>query len=468
MADDSGVPVWGIEAGDGTIRAVRLAPREDGGFLVLDYREEPSSGPGPEALVAFLKHRGLTRHAIAVAMLSPTSWFRSVRLSPDDLARPRDDMAACLAEYIPPEPENIDFKWTVTGDNLYLVSAEERARVESYMIALETAQVPAYGLVTGCQALHAGIARSGLLAGDGVVIRVLESWTDVLLLDDGQAARQALPLGRRDLGDDGNRNLFADDVVRIIDYHRSRIDREEPERIVLLGLDEASARAIGERLPGATIPFPEDATSVRGGGRFSLPKALEACRAAPAAVGAALSAVAVPRNEELSLRPLPTALPKPPSRGRRWLVASLLLWAAIGVAWFGLSAERDRLRDIVDQPVPTKPALLPEDAGLLTDLFRLAALRLAFPEAAATALRAVPEGEGAPFRADLLRISATPERAYDVDLSILLLNAGNDPKDPRIEAVAEVFRRETGTSPIRAGAEGNFRVSGTFRTGGGK
>ena len=63
MADDSGVPVWGIEAGDGTIRAVRLAPREDGGFLVLDYREEPSSGPGPEALVAFLKHRGITRES---------------------------------------------------------------------------------------------------------------------------------------------------------------------------------------------------------------------------------------------------------------------------------------------------------------------------------------------------------------------------------------------------------------------
>ena len=205
-----------------------------------------------------------------------------------------------------------------------------------------------------------------------------------------------------------------------------------------------------------------------GGGRFSLQKALEACRAAPAAVGAALSAVAVPRNEELSLRPLPTELPKPPSRGRLWFVASLLLWAAIGVAWFGLSAERDRLRDIVDRPVPTEPALLPEDAGLLTDLFRLAALRLAFPEAAATALRAVPEVEGAPFRADWLRISATPEGAYDVYLSILLLNAGNDPKDPRIEAVAEVFRRETGISPIRAGDEGNFRVSGTFRAGDGK
>jgi len=416
MAEAEGVPVWGIDAGDGILRAIRLAPREEGGFLVLDYREEPAEGPGPEALVSFLRRRGLTRHAIAVAMLSPTSWFRSVRLAADDLARPRDDMAACLTEYIPREPADVDFRWTVTGENLYLLSAEERARVESYMIALETAQVAAYGLTAGSQALHSGVHRSGLLAGDGIVIRVLEAWTDLLLLDDGQAARQALPLGRRDLADEETRRLFADDVARLLEYHRTRVTREEPERIVLLGLDEETGKAVGELLPVTPIPFPEDATPVRGGGRMSLPRALESCRAAPAALGAALSVVASPRNEELSLRPFPTVLPKPPSRGGSWIAAAVLLWATLAVAWLGLTAQRDHLQAIVDRPVREEPSLTEENAAVLWHLSRLAMLRLAFPRAATAALRAVPGEDAAPFRTERLDLRATAEGGYVIDL----------------------------------------------------
>ena len=30
------------------MRAIRLAPRNEGGVLVLDYREEPATGPGPD------------------------------------------------------------------------------------------------------------------------------------------------------------------------------------------------------------------------------------------------------------------------------------------------------------------------------------------------------------------------------------------------------------------------------------
>ncbi|MEN8148363.1 MAG: hypothetical protein ABFS86_00985 [Planctomycetota bacterium] len=476
MADDNSVPVWGIEAGDDVIRAVRLAPGEDGGFRVLEYREEPAHGPGPEAAVAFLKRRGLKRHAVAVAMLSPTSWFRSVTLSEDELARPRDDMSAYLSEYIPPEPEDLDFRWTVTGENLYLISAEIRARVESYMIALESAQVYAYGLLGGIQALHAGVQRSGLLDGDGIVIRVLERWTDVLFLDDGHAARQALPVGRRDLrpdpGSEGGSTeahaTFAADLGRLLEYHRTRVPREEPERVVLLGPDETTAAALSELLPGETLTFPADAAPLSGGSGLSLTRALAACRAAPAAVGAALSAVSAPRNEELSLRSLPTVLPKPPAGDRTWCAAAALLWIALLVGWFGLARDRDRLKEALSREMPARPAISRTDAAELSRLAHRAGMRLSFPRATARALAAVPGEAAAPFRTERLSLTADPDGAYRVQLTIVLPGASEDMKGPRVRAAIERFRKASGRDPILEGSGGEIRLKGSFPAGGGR
>jgi len=466
MADENPVPVWGIEAGDDTLRAVRLAPGENGGFRVLEYREEPARGPGPEAAVTFLKRRGLKRHAVAVAMLSPTSWFRSVSLSEEEIARPRDDMTACLAEYIPPEPEEIDFRWTVTGDNLYLISADSRARVESYMIALESAQVYAYGLLGGTQALHAGVHRSGLLGGDGIVVRVLSKWTDVLFVDGGHAARQALPVGLRDLGSEEARTTFAADLGRLIEYHRTRTPREEPERIVLLGLDDNAVAEIGAGLPGETCTFPADAEAVRGGGRVSLVKALAACRAAPAAVGAALSAVSNPRNEELSLRPLPTVLPKPPAGDGTWYAAAALLWIALVLGWVGLSRERDRLQEVLHRPPPERALITEEDAGALEDLAARARLHLAFPLAAVSALAAVPGRDGAPFHTERLTLDADPAGGYRVGITVVIENAGEGLKSERVKSAARRFKQATGRDPVVNGSKGNVRLSGSFRAGG--
>jgi hypothetical protein len=263
--------------------------------------------------------------------------------------------------------------------------------------------------------------------------------------------------------------VLAEDVGRILAYHRSRVEREQPERIVLLGLSGEAAEAVGANLPAPPVPFPEDATPVRGGGRVSLTKALDACRAAPAALGAALAAVATPRDEELTIRPLPTTLPRPPSGGRSWVAAAVLLWAALAVTWIGLKTQRDRLEEVLaGSDGPETPTLSAADADRIRRLSRLAALELSFPAAAATALRAIPGEDAAPFRTEHLLLNAGADGSYDVRLAVLLLHAGSDPRDSRVEAAARRFADATGTEPIQEATGGNFRISGTFRAGGEK
>lgn len=402
MAGEEAVPVWGIEVGSRLVRAVRVARRPEDGYVLLDYREGPISAPGPEGLVAFVRRHRLWGHPLVLAIDSPSTRFRTVALSPAEASG--DDPRSALLEYVHPEPELIELHSREVGTNLHLLAAEDRARVESFLIALERADLPAYALMPALPAVDEAVRRSGLFVGDGVLLHLTDAWVDLVFLDGDSVRHLALPVGPEELATEEGRAGFADDFTRLLEYHRTRRPREEAERIVLLGFPPAVAEALAPKLPARPIPFPGEAGPLRGKGRISLLRAMEIVRQAPAAVGAGIAGAASPRRLELALRPLPDPLPKPPQPIGAWLLAAALVLLAVGVAWFGVDRENRRLRDGLAFAPDANRVSAAEAAEVRREMHALRR-RLAWRETAGRILDALPGEDAAPWSTRSLEIS---------------------------------------------------------------
>ncbi len=446
--------VWGVEVGDSVIRAVRVARRAEGGFRLLAHRERRVEQGDPDALVAFLRKQGLLRHPLVIAVHDPGADLKTVFLPPELAGRDAQDLRMGLLEYVHPEPEQVDLRFRREDEDRVLLLVMDRARVEGYLVALERAAVPCYALVSDLEALHAAVRRSGLFEGDGVIVRILPGATDLLFLDGDTVGHLGLPAGADDLRTEEGAVTFASDVLRLIEYRRSRFPREGPERIVLLGIDEEARRRLEPHLRVPVLPFPSDAASLHGRGGVALSEALEIARRAPAALGAALAAAASPRRLDLAFRALPDELPAPPAPAGTWIAAALLLWAALAVAWVGTAREVERLRGILAQrEAPRAPAVAAETAARLRELVRRGRLALAFPAAVERVFRAVPGPDLAPYRTASLELSGGEDGSWSAEIRLLL--PGGDA--PSREARERRFRAWRSRLPAGASVESESR-----------
>jgi hypothetical protein len=444
MAGEGGVPVWGIEVGGRIIRAVRAVRRPEGGVTLLDYREGEATAPGAEGALAFLRKHHLRGHPLVLAIESPSTHLRTVALSPAESAG--DDVRGSLLEYVHPEPELVEIHSAPLGDRRHLLCAEDRARVESFLIALERADLPAYALLPGLAAVYECVHTSGLFPGDGIVIRVHSEWSDVLFLDGEQVRRLGLPVGAAALEGEETRQAFAQDLRRLIDYHRTRTPIEGEERIALLGVPASVASALGPLLPAPPVAFPADAAPLRGKGRISLLRALELARLAPAAVGAAMAGASAPPHLALAFHDFPDRLPGPPRAGGTWIAAALLLWAAAGTVYFGVGRETDRLRAADRAPGPAPTRVSTETAEAVRDLEQAGRRRLAYPEVIDALLRSLPDEPAAPWRVTSLGLDSRGS-GFRGEITLRLPGAAAADESDRVKAARKRARAATGAEP---------------------
>ena len=126
----------------------------------------------------------------------------SITTSPDSPSSTGEDARLDCLDHIHSEPEFVDFRWKQTGEDTRIICAEDRARVESYLLALEGAEAPAYALMSSIDALVGLMRRTGVFEGDGLLLRVRRRWTDAVFLDGSAVRHLGLPVGERDLEDE--------------------------------------------------------------------------------------------------------------------------------------------------------------------------------------------------------------------------------------------------------------------------
>ena len=450
MSGEEGVPVWGIEVGGRVIKAARVSRRAEGGFWLLEYREEPAPSPGPEGAVEFLRRRNLLRHPVVLAVDSASSRFRTVALTAAEAAVENPHTA--LIEYVHPEPEEIELHSTPLAPAFHLLLAEDRARIEGYMIALERADLPAYGLCAALSALYEVVRRTGLFEGDGVVIRVGTGWSDLLFLDGPSVRHLALPLGRDDLARDDGRRAFATDFSRLLEYHRTRVPRDEGERIVLLGIDGPDAEALASHLPARPLPFPGDAGPLRGKGKITLLRAMELIRVSPVAIGAAIAGAASPRRLELAYHDLPAELPAPPRPAAAWLGAAAVVWLAVLIALLGVRRENTRLDAALAGSASAPARVAPRDVRAVEDLAASARRRISYSRAISRLAYLLPGKDSAPWRTDSIALTAGPAGGFRGLLSLRI--AGGAAPDGSARGEKAVLRAEReGAEPVRKEAD---------------
>jgi hypothetical protein len=281
------------------------------------------------------------------------------------------------------------------------------------------------------------VRRTGLFGGDGLVLRIGATWSDLLFLDGEKVRHLALPVGSEGLADPERRTAFAQDVERLLAYHRTRSPRDESERIVLLGADAALTEALAGALPARPIPFPGDAGPVRGKGRVTLMKAMEVIRRSPASVGAAIAGASDPRHLELAYRKLPEKLPAPPRPGGAWLAAAVLVWIAVGLAFFGVDRDRTRLREALAAADHAPGSIEPAEARAFQDLASAARRRLAWSEATSRLGFLLPAKESAPWRTETIDLETGPDGSFRGEVSLRLPGAaGEQGADRRLLAVS--------------------------------
>ena len=280
MANDGAtpIPVWGIEVGGGCLRAVRAVRRDGGGYEILAFEEVSDATPGPDALISFIRRKGLKNHPLVIAISSPTARLLCSRLPMESVGMDDEDTRSELLEFIHQEPEDVEFRHLDLGGYRYLLSAENRIRVEGYIAALEGAGIPAYALTTSLETMLRVLRDHGYFPGDGLIIRVDRNWSDVILLDGEVIEHQGLPVGSTHLVTEEARRSLAADLSKLVEYHhhRKHLGREEAgeapaARFLLLGLPPETAAAITPHLPGEVValdiqdsPLHQEVRSGRG------------------------------------------------------------------------------------------------------------------------------------------------------------------------------------------------------------
>ncbi len=446
------VPIYGIEAGRGIVRATRAVRQPDGRVAILSHEERRSEAPLAECLAEFVRRRGLRRHPLMIALLTPAPHFLTVTLTPEEMLQSADELRESFLERVHPEPDQVELRYSRAASNVWLLCAEERAQIESVLVALEKVQATTYGVLSSTDAALTAIRHFAGLTGDALVVRILPDWTEILFLDGPNVRRHSLPAGARELADAEARRVFGQDLRRLTDYHRTRVPREGPERVVLLGADPDLAAALGPLLPSPPEPLPEPARLAPG--RGLKPGRLEALLAqTPGSLGAAAAAAAVPRKGEMSFKALPDvlALPRPPAR--TWFAAAAILWLALAVAFLGGRQRR---------PVsPAAPPVTKAAVESLSSAVRQARRAVAFPAATQALLDALPPAEAAPFATERAEILVGPGGDAVAELALLL--PGLDPADagsPRraaLEALAEEHLLVLEILPAEGGARAVLR-----------
>ncbi|MHC4861333.1 MAG: hypothetical protein ACYTDY_14715, partial [Planctomycetota bacterium] len=416
-AGEEGIPVWGIDAGPDTIQAARVVRGADGELFLVDFAEAPSEGSGPDALVSFIRRRRLAKHPLVVAIHSASSRLGSVSLPMEQISTIAEEMRLACLEYIHPEPEYVDLRWTPANEDTQLICAEDRARVESYLVALETADVAAYGLVSSLDALLCGVRRAGVFQGDGVLLRVRPRWSDIILLDGDAVAHFGLPVGATELEEQAGREMVAADLAKIIEYHRVRVPREEAERILVLGLPAPAAEELSSLLPGDSVTTPEDPGNLKGRGKVSASRTRDLLLESPDAVGAAVAGASVPRRLQLAFRALPDELPQPPRPALSWFAAALIVWVALALAWFATSRDVASLGDglaALERSRILEHSVEAETAERLQGLITEARFVEDFSHAVEGVFLTVPDETLAPYAAETITIHRALQGGYQV------------------------------------------------------
>jgi HAMP domain-containing protein len=474
MANDAGtpIPVWGIDVGSGVLHAVRTIRRDGGGFDVLAYEEVPAPESASEALIAYLKRKALKKHPLVVAQSSPSARLLGVHLSPDLVGMDDEDTRAELLELIHPEPDEVEFRHLSLGEDHFLVSAEDRGRVEGMIAALEGAGITCYGLTTSLQTMFRGLRETGLFTGDGVLIRVQPRWSDVLIVDGLQVIHQGIPIGSGELADDAGRQKLAGDVARLLDFRRSRAGREKEEeeeepavhRFLVVGLEKEVVAALAPHLPGELFSLSAESGKVRGRGRITTERALEIVALAPGAFGASISGAASPRRLQLAYRDLPATLSLPRGPTGTFVAAAAVVLLAVFVTWFGLTRDVAEVRDALARlEKPRMLAPTPEDLARLETMSGAARRLLSMPLAAERILEALPEAAAAPYETSALEISGREDGGFDAHLAVTFEGLADDLAASRIAGylkhLDERFLGRTKIEPHAAGVTVHIRFA---------
>ena len=436
------VPVWGIEVGRGKIRAVRAVRRGDDGFLLLDYREAEPGDESPEAIVSFLRKTGLRDHPLVIAIESPSAHLTSADLTEEESKQGADGLREILLEHVHQEPELIDLRFERRSDRTWTVCAEGRGHVEEYLLAMERAGLPAYALVSTLDVLVGAVRRTGLFEGDGILLRVKPRWTDVVFFDGDAVRHQGIPTGGDHLEEDGGAEALATDIKRLIDYHRTRSPREEPERLVLTGLDGPAAERLSALLPERPLPFPGDAGPVKGKGRLAGTGVSDLLRTSPGAVGAALAGCASPRRLDMAFHTLPEALPRPMRRVPIWTAAAALLCLGLGFLIYRVKTDTARITEALAELQqgrgPVAEGITKGTSETLRNLGGQARTALTVHAALEQLLGALPEAGQAPYRTEVLSVRVLPNGDTEARAAFLFPAAPEaDPEGRRVESFVE-------------------------------
>jgi len=444
MANDGAtpIPVWGIEVGGGCLRAVRAVRRDGGGYEILAFEEVSDATPGPDALISFIRRKGLKNHPLVIAISSPTARLLCSRLPMESVGMDDEDTRSELLEFIHQEPEDVEFRHLDLGGYRYLLSAENRIRVEGYIAALEGAGIPAYALTTSLETMLRVLRDHGYFPGDGLIIRVDRNWSDVILLDGEVIEHQGLPVGSTHLVTEEARRSLAADLSKLVEYHhhRKHLGREEAgeapaARFLLLGLPPETAAAITPHLPGEVVALDIQDSPIRGSGRIDQIRLHGILTLAPGATGAAIAGTAIPRRLELAFRPLPETISVPRGPVALWLGAAALLLVAVAISFLGITAQRQELRDALErlqQPRIIHPA--PVDIARLESLSRAASRRLALPTATKTILGVLPGPDAAPYSTDRLELLGREDGGFDAHLALQFNDVAANIESSRIAA----------------------------------
>ncbi|MCU0724634.1 MAG: hypothetical protein MUE73_02420 [Planctomycetes bacterium] len=395
----SPVPVWGIEAGPGYLHAARVVRTADGKLSVLAVEERRGDKPAHEAVSAFIRRRGIAGHPVVVSLVAPAPSFGTVVLSPEEMLQSAEELREGLLERVGPEADVVDLRYARTGPNVWLLCAEERARVEGLMVALESAGARSWSLVLSEDAVLTAVRTVLGFAGDGLILHVRPEWTSILFLDGSAIRRQSLPIGTRELLDPDRFAVFTADVGRVIEYHRTRVARAAPERIILLGVEGDLRAKLAATLPSPPVATEPAESLFSSMGRVKPPRTEEFLLRAPGALGAAAAGALLPRRLDLAFRPLPETLSLPPGRSRSFFAAAAVLWLALAVAFAG-----GHLRKSRTPPGPAPGAPSAESVARLRAAVSDARRSLAFPRALKALLACIPGDAAAPWSAEALEL----------------------------------------------------------------